>query len=94
MASHQAEAAGGTSSVGFFRFFAFAFVDFFSISPGSRGSAFISSVAGRSVSLPAGDCTDESGETEVTSIEGEKCRVVDDGELGEGESSGAGGRMK
>ena len=54
----------------------------------------MSSVAGKSMSLPMGDCTEESGETEVTSIEGEKCRVVDDGELGDGESSGAGGRMK
>ena len=42
----------------------------------------MSSVAGKSMSLPVGDCTEESGETEVTSIEGEKCRVVDDGELG------------
>lgn len=43
-----------------------------------------------------GEGKDEAGDKDVISIDGDKCRVVEDGELGEGESSGAGGggRMK
>lgn len=38
-----------------------------------------------------GEGNDEAGEREVTSMDGERCRAVDEGVLGEGESSGAGG---
>ena len=41
-----------------------------------------------------GEGRDEAGEREVTSIDGERCRAVEDGVLGEGESSGAGGILE
>ena len=48
------------------------------------------SAAGESTGFVKGECTEESGEREVTSMDGERCRVVEEGELGDGESSGAG----
>lgn len=46
--------------------------------------------------LARGEGGDDAGEREVMSIEGDNWRVLEPGELGDGESSGAGagGRMK
>lgn len=38
-----------------------------------------------------GEGSEDAGEREVISMDGERCRVVDEGEVGVGESSGAGG---
>ena len=51
----------------------------------------MSACGGSSLVGAGGDGSDESGESEVTSIEGDKWRVEDVGVLGVGESSGTGG---
>lgn len=56
------------------------------------GVLSLSLMLGRSTPFAGGgECTDESGESDMTSREGERCLDVDVGELTEGESSGAGG---
>lgn len=81
---------GGRASPGFFRFLLLDLGGGLPF-PKDTGRGFsATSIGGRSLSLAIGEWTDESGETDVISMDGEWCLVVE-GELGDGESSGAGG---
>ncbi len=76
--------AGGSGSLSrFLRFFPCTF-------GGGLTASFGGGSAGKGIGCAAGEGKDEGGDNEVTSIEGDAWRVVE-GELGEGESSGAGG---
>lgn len=80
------------SEPGFFRFFVVCFVcDFTGCVAGSCG-CFVGAGAGVGSSLvgAGGEGSEESGDNDVTSIEGDSCRIEEAGELGVGESSGTG----
>ena len=80
------------SDPGFFRFlFACLFCGFVGCGGDSWG-CFVGSGVGVGSSLvrAGGEGSEESGDNDVTSIEGDSCRIEEAGELGVGESSGTG----
>ena len=82
----MADASPGNGRFRFFPLMAFGF---------TTGSGFSTLTGGGSDDGGEGERGgSESGETEVMSTDGERSRVVEDGELGATESSGGGGRMK
>lgn len=89
---HVISGAGCSGAPGFLRFFPLSFVWRFPFGIGCGG--FGACTGGRSVTIAEGDGNDDAGDNDVISIEGDRCLFVDDGELGDGESSGAGGGGK
>lgn len=77
--------------LGFFRLFVVGFEGTLSAERVALLGCFVGAGGGRSFEGAGGEGSEESGDNEVTSIEGDRCRVVEAGELGVGESSGTGG---